>query len=138
VGHPIVRAFLASLAGVVAIFGLIVGIGSCQHGIGWFHVRVVNDTRRPVTIQPCWDPDCLNFRGLPAAVIRPGAARTEPPAWPNDAGQQIVLAIHKPGGKPWQFAGCLVTSYVQGQTTGTVRVSQMRPCFTGTESGGGG
>ena len=97
--------------------------------ISFFDLRVVNDTQRSVTIQPCWDLVCLDTHGLPDAVIAPGRSVQEGGHFPTDRGGAIVVAIRKPGGKPWEFSSCLISSFAAHQDTGVVRVSHARQCF---------
>ena len=125
------RDFLISGAITVSAFALIVLLGPSSK-ITFVDLLVVNDTGRTVTIQPCWDLDCLHIHGLSASVLRPGGTFHSAGNFPTDIGQQIVFGIRKPGGKPWQFSSCIVTVTAAGQQTGRVLVSNAQPCFTGT------
>jgi hypothetical protein len=102
--------------------------------IGFVDVRIVNDTHRTVTIQPCWDLNCLDIRGLQPHVVRPGRSVDVTGEYTSDVGHEIAIGIRKRGGKPWQFSSCVVTGTAAGQRIGLVRVSKAQPCFTGTES----
>ncbi len=97
--------------------------------ISFFDLKVVNDTHRSVTIQPCWDLVCLDTKGLPASVIAPGSSVHSAGHFPTDRGGEVVVAIRKPGGKPWEFSSCLITAFAPQQDTGVVRVSHARKCF---------
>jgi hypothetical protein len=127
-----VRGWLV-LLGVLAA----VGLSGCQWDEArFFDLRVVNNTHRPVKIRPCWDVDCLQVNGMPITVLRPGGSRDEDSWWPNDVGQEVVVAVLSPTGK--QIIGCLITTFVQGQRMGLVHTSQQRACLRGSEQGGGG
>lgn len=131
---PVTRALVASGAVILVLAILIFslrGWGGTQ--IEFFDLRVVNDTHRTVQIQPCWDVDCRDTHSLPAKILRPRKAAHAGGKWSNDIGQEIVVAVRQPGAKPWQFEGCLVTQFSAGQKRGDVRVSRLRPCFTGPE-----
>jgi hypothetical protein len=101
--------------------------------ISFLNLRILNDTHRTVTVQPCWDFDCLNINGLPASLLRPGGSVHSSGHFASNAGHEIVVGIRKPGGNPRKFSSCMMIGIAAGQTTGLVRVSRGRPCFTGTE-----
>ena len=131
---PITRALVASGAVILVLAIVIFALrGWSGTQIGFFDLRVVNDTHRTVQIQPCWDVDCHDTHGLRAKILRPGKAVFVRGDWANDIGQRIVVAVQRPGAKSWQFEGCLVTLFSARQKGGDVRVSQQRPCFTGPE-----
>lgn len=129
---PLTRDLAISLGTVIVLVSVILVFGrSCQSGVlGSLELRVVNDTARTVQIQPCWDVQCLDTHGLPPAVLRPRASKDE--TWlPNVGGGVVVVGVQRPGAKPWQIAGCLISTYAPGQKLGTVRLSQQRACFQG-------
>jgi hypothetical protein len=128
----VLRAFGVTLAIVLAILLLIFELRGCQTTrIEFLDLRVVNDTSHTVQIQPCWDLDCIDTHGLPSSVLRPGSSTQESGFWPNDVGGEAVVAVQRPGARPWQFHGCLIVVTAPGQKTGVVRVSQRRPCLQG-------
>ncbi len=136
---PITRAFVVTVGIVLVLAIFMFALRDWRGGeIGYVDLRVVNNTPRTVQIQPCWDLDCLNTAGLRARILRPRESVHVGGQWPNDVDQKIVVAIQRPGAKPWQFEGCLVTLFRSGQKWGDVRVSHLRPCFTGPEGGGAG
>ncbi len=100
--------------------------------ITFFNLRIVNDTQRSVTVQPCWDLTCLDVKGLSASELRPGRAVRSYGHFPTDSGHEIVVGIQKEGGKPWQFSSCMFITTAPGEQTGTVRVSKAKACLPGT------
>jgi hypothetical protein len=120
----------------VGVLAVVASSGCQWDETRFFDLRVVNDTHRAVAIRPCWDLDCLNMRGMPITVLRPGDSRHEDEWWANDAGNRIAVAVLRPGRK--RIVGCLITAYAQGQPSGVVRLSQERPCITAPENGPGG
>jgi hypothetical protein len=127
------KELLIGLAVFVPIFAVVL-LWRPGQKISFLDLRIVNDTQRTVTVQPCWDADCLDIHGLHAAVLRPGRSVHATNQWPTDVGQGlIVVGIRKPSGNPRTFSACIVTASAPGQKTGLVRVSHARPCLTGTE-----
>jgi hypothetical protein len=126
------RDFAIVLAATGVIVALILLFGP-KSKISFLDLRVVNDTHRTVTIQPCWDLDCLDFRGLQPSVIQAGRSVHVTGHYATDVGHEIVVGIRKPGGKPWQFSSCMVTGTAAGQPKDVIRVSKAQPCFTGTQ-----
>jgi hypothetical protein len=117
--------------GVVAAAGL---GGGCQWDeVQFFHLRVINDTDRVVTIQPCLDTDCLDTTGLPVTALRPGDSKDEGLWWVHAPGEKVAVAVLGPARK--QIIGCLITT--QGLRPGVVRASQQRPCLRSSPGAGG-
>ena len=117
---------------VALLAGILIGARGCQSGVlGSFDPRIVNDTKQTVQVQPCWDPQCLDTHGMPAAVLHPGASTVVADRWPNDIGGVIVIDVQKPGAKRWQIGTCIVGFYAPGQKAGTVRVSKHQACPKG-------
>ena len=123
---------MIGLAVFVPIF-LVIVLWRPTSRITWFDLRIVNNTSRTVTVQPCWDVDCLDIHGLQASTLRPGGSVHSSGHFATDAGHVIVTGIRKPGGDPRRFSSCIVTTSAPGQQTGLALVSHARPCFTGTE-----
>ena len=117
------------MSAVLVLIFAVVFLLQPETKISFFDLKVVNDTHRTVTIQPCWDLVCLDTHGLPPAVIAPGSSVHSGGNFPTDQGAEIVVAIRKPGGKPWEFSSCLITGFAAHQDTGVVRVSHARKCF---------
>jgi hypothetical protein len=91
----------------------------------FYDLRVVNDTHRPVKIQPCWDVDCVDMNGMPVTVLRPGDSRDEKSWWVIPA-SGVAVAVLSPAGH--RIIGCLILNS-RGRSKGVVRTSQQRPCF---------
>ena len=135
---PLLRSFLTSLAIVAAIFGVIFATrGFVGQKTAYFDLKDMNDTQRKVTVEQCWDLSCIDTHGLRPSVLPPGRSVHENREYLNDIGPLINVDIRKPGGNPFAFASCMYISFNSGQKTGLVRVSQARPCFTGTLPGAG-
>ncbi len=126
------RDILIVLAIMAVSFTLILLFGP-KSRITFFDLRVLNDTNRTVTVQPCWDLDCIDFHGLAPAVLRPGRSFHSTGHFPTDVGHLITLGIRKPGGKPGEFSSCLAKATAPGQQKGLVRVSSAQACFTAHE-----
>lgn len=126
-----VRNFAFFLALVGTVFGVLLATHAGDSTqIHFLDLRVVNDTRRTVTVQPCWDFYCLDTLGLSAHVLKPGRSVHERDEFSTDIGKKIVVAIRKPGGKRWQFSACMITTFAPGQPSAVVRVSDARPCVS--------
>jgi hypothetical protein len=118
----IVSAILLAIVAVILIW-------QPQSKISFFDLKIINDTNKTVTLQPCWDLVCLDTHGLPSHVLAPGHSVVDGGHFPTDRGGGVVVAIVKPGGKPGQFSSCLITGFAPNQNTGTIRVSHARKCY---------
>ena len=135
---PLLRSFLASVAIVAAIFGVIFATrGFVGQKTAYFDLKVMNDTQRKVTVEQCWDLSCIDTHGLRPSVLPPGHFVHENREYLNDIGRLINVGIRKPGGNPFDFESCMYITFEAGQKTGLVRVSQALPCFKGTLPGAG-
>jgi hypothetical protein len=123
---------LIGLAVFVPIFAVIVFWRPTSH-ITFLDLHIVNDTHETVTVQPCWDLDCLDIHGLRAEVLRPGGSVLATNQWPTDVGGEIATGIRKPGSNPRKFYGCIYTGAAPGQQTAIARVSHAHACFTSHE-----
>jgi hypothetical protein len=119
--------------GVSALIVSLILLFGPNSKITFLDLRVVNDTHRTVTIQPCWDLDCLDIRGLQSSVIPPGRSVHVTGHYATDVPHEIAVGIRKPGGKPWQFSSCMITGTAAHQPKDLIRVSKAQPCVTGTE-----
>ena len=124
---------------IAAMAGLILAFGP-NHSIGFMRLKVVNDTQRTVTIQPCWDRACLDHGGLQPVVVPPGGMpHVAGKKFPNDVPEALVVAIVRPGGQDFPpFAGCVMDTFPPGTKVAVFRVSEARVCFTSDPTGGVG
>ncbi len=79
-GARCAREFVGRCGGLCCRFSpLILLWRAGRSTISFFDLRVVNDTHRTVTIQPCWDLDCLDTHGLHACGHSRPAIRSRRP-----------------------------------------------------------
>jgi hypothetical protein len=137
------RSALISLT-LVAIGALLMIELGPANAIGFFPVRVINDTKRTLKIQPCWDLDCLDSIGLATTTIPPhhtpivGGPKWQ---WENTGWQQITVAVLKPTDDPLPpFDRCVVSLFPPKTRVGIIRVTErdLQQCPTLGEGGGGG
>lgn len=135
--YSVLRAALVSalVCGVAAV--LMIEFGPTNR-IGLMRVKVVNDTNRAVKIQPCWDRDCHDTRGLPEKVMGPGKRGMVSGQWADDQVQTISVGVLEPKDSVPHFDGCLVQTYAPHQKVAVFYVSWETSCPQGDEGGGGG
>lgn len=133
----VVRAFFISISLVglmVAALFLFKGNGAAM---GYMGLEVVNDTNKPVRVQPCWDLACFDTVGLHESVLQPGARKRVHGTWPNVTPQEIVVGVMKLHAEPMHFTGCMLRYFQPGATMGLMHVSKLYPCPTSDPGGGG-
>src|SRR5438067_8165958 len=136
--NPLVRAFFASTVIVVAVLLLILSLSGWSGGkYGFAGVRVVNDTRSLVRVQPCWDPACNDIVGLHEAVLPAGASKRVSGEWVNNFSSEIVVGVLTPRAEPMHFTGCLVQFSQPGAKETVFHVSREGVCPTADGGGGG-
>ena len=137
------RSALISLVLVAIGAVLMIELGP-SNSIGFMRFRVINDTKRTLKIQPCWDLDCLDRIGLRPSIIPPrssplvGGNRWE---LDNTFGAQITVAVLEPNetvAPP--FAHCVVSLFPPQTKVGVIRVTErdLVQCPDIGEGGGGG
>ena len=125
----------------MAIVGIAVVLGWAfgpSKAIGFMRLKVINDTQRAVTVQPCWDANCLQTRGLRPTVVHPGEGKKIAGKFVDDMGHLISVGILKPGKGYREIDGCVVRWFDPHTKVGVLRLSQRGACPNLSGGGGGG
>jgi hypothetical protein len=106
--------------------------------IGFMRLKVVNDTKHVVKIQPCWDLRCWDIHGLDPTVVPAGKARRVESKWEDDISHPISVAVLRPHAEFPKWEGCLVNVFPPHKRVGVFWVSSVTTCPTSSGGGGGG
>jgi hypothetical protein len=124
----LLRTSLICAVLVAAGTGMIFAFGP-NHAILFTHSKVVNDTNRTLTVQPCWDAACFDRRRLSPVVVPPGGTPRVAGRFANDVPQSIVVAILRPGQPDYPpFASCVIGHFPPGTKVAVLRLSQSQQC----------
>lgn len=125
------KVSLAQLGLLITVIVAVVMVGSaCGAALdlsalsNFLTLRVVNDTSRTVTIEPCPDRHCRPHGHDLVESIAPGQSARIATWLNNMPGLATVRVATTDGG----LLGCLRVRYLRGQTNARVRVSTVIRC----------
>ena len=139
-GVSVLRAALVSMV-LVVVAGVLMWEFGPTTKIGFMRLKVVNDTKRAVNIQPCWDLRCWDTHGLPDQIVRPGEAKKVSSRWADDRWTLVsvgVLPSNVDIREAENVEGCLVNVFPPHTRVAVFFVSNERKCAAFNRGAGAG